>query len=287
MKHIYQSERRQKIRYLAIKNMNHSLGNSSNWSLPISLDVPFNNNKPDIPLQRQVWFYGMVTIGILANIVVLVVVCCSRQLHYPRHIFFAAISMYNTFSMIQPIVEIVAVVGRDQIACQLYVLGSGINYSVFLLFLVLAALDRYLAIAHNEWYKKRVTNRGVVYLLSIAFILTCFVITSPFWTGYKSIKSCTVNLTHMQFVLIYDLLLGIICVTLHAMILIQSRKKLRQFPSQLNQAPNVLQFLHSSLQRSHADVGKYNSDFMCGRLLMSALAVCAENVFLYLFCYFR
>ena len=249
--------------------MNNSLGNSTNWSLPISLDVPINMY--NISLHQQVWKYSMVTIGILANIFVLVVICCSRQLHYPRHVFWAAISLFNTISMIPQLAEIAAIVDRDQIACQLYVLGAGVNYSIFLLFLVLAALDRYLAISHYKWYKKRATNRGVVCLLFASFILTCFVITSPFWTGYKSLKNCTVNLTHMQCVLTYDLLLGIICVILHAMILIKSREILRQFPSHLNRAPNVLRFLHSAIQHSHADAGKYVT--VC-KSLMDTLADC-------------
>jgi hypothetical protein len=33
--------------------------------------------------------------------------------------------------------------------------------------LSLAALDHYLAIARYEWYKKKVTNRGVIVLISI------------------------------------------------------------------------------------------------------------------------
>jgi len=88
----------------------------------------------------------------------------------------------------------------------------------------MVAFDRYLAIAPYEWYKKKVTNKGTICLLSIVFAVTYFAATSPFWTGYKNIQNCTVNMTHMHVILIYDLLLGIICVILHARIYVRSRK---------------------------------------------------------------
>jgi hypothetical protein len=97
--------------------------------------------------------------------------------------------------------------------------------------MALAALDRYLAIARYEWYKRKVTNRGAIYLLSFGFFVTYTTITSPFWTRFKNISDCTVNITHMHYLMIYDLLLGVVCVILHAMLFLRSRAYINQYPS--------------------------------------------------------
>jgi 5-hydroxytryptamine receptor 1 len=75
----------------------------------------------------------------------------------------------------------------------------------------MAALDRYLAIACYECYKKKVTNRDVIVLISVTSALTFVIITSPFWTGYLSVYTCSINLARMHWVLAWNLLLGLVC----------------------------------------------------------------------------
>jgi hypothetical protein len=123
-------------------------------------------------LGQQSYRYGIVVLGSLINFVVVFVVYYSRQLHYPRHLFWAAISLINEFSIIQTLLEIVAILHGNRVACQIFVFNAGVSYTISLTFLALAALDRYLAIGRYEWYKNKVTNRGAIYLLSFGFIVT-------------------------------------------------------------------------------------------------------------------
>jgi hypothetical protein len=216
--------------------MNLSTETSTNTtlllSLPISLDVPWTLRSFS-PIQLS-YRCIIIIFGTLLNFLVIAVVRCSRQLHYPRHVFWVCISIVNQCTVIQSLVELVALVDRSRVACQIYVLNAGVCYTIFLTFLALAALDRYLAITRYEWYKNKVTNRSVIYLLSAGCFVTYTTITSPFWTGFKSIKNCTVNLTHVHSVMIYDLLLGFLCVILHIKIFLRSRKAARLQPR-----PNV------------------------------------------------
>lgn len=214
-------------------------------SLPISLlDVPWTLRSFS-PIQLS-YRCIIIIFGTLLNFLVIAVVRCSRQLHYPRHVFWVGISIINQCSVIQSLIELVAFVDRSRVACQLYVLNAGVYYTIFLTFLALAALDRYLAITRYEWYKNKVTNRSVIYLLSAGCFVTYTTITSPFWTGSKSIKNCTVNLTHVHSVMIYDLLLGFLCVILHIKIFLRSRKAARLQPRpNLADASIALQF-HSA-----------------------------------------
>ena len=196
----------------------------------VTFDVPMNVQP--ISLETQIFRLSIICVGFLLNGCLLVIFSCSRQLRFPRHLFWPAVALINFFYLIQCIIEIVAIVHQNPIACQMYVLNAGVGYSLLLLCLALTALDRYLSIAKHEWYKRRITNRVVLTVLYGSSAVTYIVITSPFWTGYKKISACTVNLTHMNCVLSWNLLLGITCVILHINIYIKSRALIRNCPPQ-------------------------------------------------------
>ena len=205
-----------------------------------NLDIPMNVRPLSLNIQK--FRMAVIVFGTLINFLVIVVICNSRQLFYPRHMFWVAISLINQKCIIQAIMEILAIVGNDKVACQIFVLNAGVNYTIVLVFLALAALDRYLAIARYEWYKKKVTNKGTICLLTIAFAVTYLAATSPFWTGYKNIKNCTINMTHMHVIFIHDLMLGIICITLHVMIFIRLRAAIRKQSLHFRPTSMTLQF---------------------------------------------
>jgi 5-hydroxytryptamine receptor 1 len=219
--------------------MNQSIQNST-FILAINLDIPMNQRR--MSLETQSFRFVVIVVGSLINFFVTVVIGCSRQLHYPRHLYWVAISLINQFCIIQAVIQIMANLTQIKVACQIFVLNAGVSFTIILTFLALTTLDRYLAIARHEWYKDTVTNRGTIGLLSIAFAVTYLAATSPFWTGFKNIKNCTINMTHMCVLLIYDLLLGIVCVILHAMIFVRSRKIINEQPSNFLQTSIALQF---------------------------------------------
>jgi 5-hydroxytryptamine receptor 1 len=231
--------------------MNQSIQNSS-----FSLDIPLNQRR--MSLETQSFRLVVITVGTLINFFVAMVIGCSRQLHYPRHLYWVAISLINQFCIIQAIIHIVAIMGNNKVACQIFVLSAGVYYTIVLTFLALTALDRYLAITRYDWYKEKVTNRGTIFLLSIAFAVTYGAATSPFWTGFKSIKNCTINMTHMHVILIYDLLLGILCVILHAMIFVRSRKIRNEQPSNFLQTSIALKFRTNLSIGLHSTPGKFS-----------------------------
>jgi 5-hydroxytryptamine receptor 1 len=226
--------------------MNESVGNLT--SLLTSLDIPLEVGR--MTLRTQTFRIVVIVISTLINCFVALVIGFSRQLHYPRHLHWIAIAVVNQFCLILAVVQILAHLGptQNRVACQIYVFNAGVFYTILLSFLALAALDRYLAVARYEWYKKKVTNRATISLLSFVFIVTYMVTTSPFWTGYKNIKNCKINLHHVHAYLIYDLLLGILCITLHTMIFIRSRKIIkRQPPNFLETSAIALQFRPSAV----------------------------------------
>ena len=228
----------------------------------VDFDVPMNVQS--ISLVEQIFRLSTIGVGLVLNFLLLLVISCSRQLRYPRHLFWSAVALINFFYLIQCIIEIVAIVYKDRTACQIFVLNAGVGYSLLLLCLSLAALDRYLSIAYYEWYKRRVSNRIVLIVLLGSSAVTYIVITSPFWTGYKYISACTVNLTHMNWVLIWDLLLGTVCFILHINIYIRSRAAVNHCPLRPNQVPLTFQFPNVSQHVAHQS----NSIARGGELLL-------------------
>lgn len=130
-------------------------------------------------LAQKIFQTLLIVVGMLLNATVLFVVSLSRQLRYPRHVFWAAVSFFECVFLVQSILEMVVILNRSDLACPPYVILASVDYSVLLLCLSLAALDRYLAIARYEWYKKKVTNRGVIVLISVTSTQTFVIITAP------------------------------------------------------------------------------------------------------------
>ena len=213
----------------------------SNVTLNNIFDMPLST-KP-IPEWQQALKISIFIFGFIAYLVIFLVIVYSRQLHFPRHIFWAGVTLINYYDLIQCVLEFVARVHHSLIACKIYVFNASVAYTSLLLCLSLAACDRYSAIAHYEWYKKRITNRVVIIAIATGFTVSFFVTTSPFWTDCKSPSKCTVNLTHMHWVLLWDVLLGIFSVALHVKIYIASRDAIRQYAPNLNQFPLTQRFV--------------------------------------------
>lgn len=195
--------------------------------------VSYVNNVPInvLSIQLEVVIYRCV-IGVLAvaiNTAIISTVSSCRQLYYPRHVYWVGISTVYLIYVIQPFMEVAAIYGNSQLACQVYVLLASVAHTVISIYLLLAACDRLIAIKYHEWYKKRMTNLKVIAILMAVYAATFITITSPFWLGYQHLSACTVNLTHMYRIMLVNLTLAIISICLHVRIFVSSRALLRQY----------------------------------------------------------
>ena len=191
-------------------------------------NVEFEIIGQELPVFHEMVRVIIVAIGLFLNSVVFIVIASLRQLHFPRHIYWAAISLVDCFFLVEVVLELFVIVKHDRVACRAYVLFAGVDYTMLLVCLSLAALDRYLAIARYEWYKKRVKSSRVTSLLVVACAGTFLAVTWPFWTGYRSIYKCAVEMTQVHNVFACDLLLGIVCVVIHIKIYVKSKRVIEQ-----------------------------------------------------------
>lgn len=181
-------------------------------------------------------------VSVLLNMTVITVVVCSRQLHLPRHIYWAGASIVILFLTAQWVDEVLIAPSGNHVACLFYELSSGVWYPTLLLFLSLAGLDRYAAIKHYEWYKKRVTNRKAIVAMLVSFTLTGLIGDAPFWLGYDSPHDCNVNLTHVFWIVTCNVALGAVNIVLQVKLFLVSRKIIREYFSNTMQMKPIYFF---------------------------------------------
>ncbi|XP_057369339.1 uncharacterized protein LOC130690340 [Daphnia carinata] len=220
----------------------------------------------------------VVAVGTFLNCIVILVVTSSQQLRYPRHIFWAAISFSECLFLVQCALELAVIVNHDQLACQVFVLMCSVDYSVLLLCILLAALDRYLSIVRYEWYKKNVTVRNVIVLISTTSALTLVIVTIPFWTGYQSIYTCTENLIHLHWVLAWDLVLGTVCVVLHFKIFVETKTIIRQYLPCYRHKPITVRFVTAPVRTSVASSGPRRETSPIGERVLFAFPEIPSSV---------
>jgi 5-hydroxytryptamine receptor 1 len=201
---------------------------------------------------------SVIGVGILLNCVVIFVVTFSRQLYYPRHIFWAAISIFECLFLVDNAFELVTVHKHDYLACRFVVLFYPVDYSILLICMSLAALDRYLSIVRFEWYQANVTNRGAIVSITIAVGITFVVFTSPFWTGFKSLNTCTTSMIHSLWVYSWNLFLGIVCLVLHLKIFIETKTLIRHYVPKYRRKPVTVKFENKSFIRQSSNISSGN-----------------------------
>lgn len=170
--------------------------------------------------------YVLAGITLLVNSTVIVVVSLSRQLHVPRHTFWVGISVVIEFCSLGLVAETFI---SNRTVCAMHQLSMGLWYPSLLLFLSLAGWDRYAAIKHYEWYKKRMTNKRAIVAMVSAWLLNALVTEAPYWTGYKSLFECSANAFHVHCLFLWDLLLAFSNVALQVKLFIESHQAIRDY----------------------------------------------------------
>ena len=120
------------------------------------------------PIDRNPFFMKVELIvsivGILMNILIACIILFNKHLRTnPRNIFLLGLVLSNLSASVPVFVEFSYFISPSQELCQVYVAIAGLSYVLFLTNLLLALVDRYAAIVHPLWHKKKVTVRLAVF----------------------------------------------------------------------------------------------------------------------------
>lgn len=194
-----------------------------------------NSSTPGIPLaslqagEHPVIPYVFVSLSVAVNVIVIIVVTLSRQLHEPRHVYWAGISLAVIFYTADWLVKAFITSDTDYLACIIYKLTICVSYPLLLSFLSLAGLDRYLAIEHYEWYKRKMTNKKALAGMFTALIINSGAFYSPYVTRHLTLNDCYYDLTHALCFVGWSVTLGAVNVVLQVKVFVVSMRAIRYY----------------------------------------------------------
>ena len=167
-------------------------------------------------------------IGIPLNLLVAIIIIRLRRLYSkPRHIFLLGIILSDLFIYVPVIIEFIYWIVPSNYICEAYVAVVDLPYAALLLNMLLALVDRYVAIKIPLWHRKRITVRFalVCFLLSSASIICITKFVYIF--NFASIR-CEISFDHSRVVGLTMAVLFVLCVIANSIVYRQTRTLLQK-----------------------------------------------------------
>jgi hypothetical protein len=168
-------------------------------------------------------------IGIPLNISITVATTRLRRLNrIPRNFFLLGIILSYLSSFIVPIIELLYwVLEPDESLCHAYVAVIAVPQGLLLVNMLLALIDRYLAINHQLLHREKMTNRLACCLIVTCSILTVFLFKFIYIVGLDILR-CEILLFHVKMTLILFMILFVSCTAMNIVIYRQTKILLRE-----------------------------------------------------------
>ena len=167
-------------------------------------------------------------IGIPLNVFVAIIIIRLRRLHSkPRNIFFLGIIFSNLLTFVPALIEVIYWVLPLDIVCQSYVAVSALPNTLLLWNMLLALIDRYVAIKYPIWHREKVTVRRVIYFLLFSSVFLGFLIKFVYIFGLIQLR-CTVWTVHSKVVGLTMAILFVLCVIAHFIVFQQTKTLLQK-----------------------------------------------------------
>jgi hypothetical protein len=169
------------------------------------------------------------SIGIPLNISIAVAITRLRRLHRkPRNFFLLAIILSYLSFFIVPIIEVIYWgIYPDESLCHAYVATIFVPQGLLLINMLLALIDRYLAINHPLLHREKMTNRLACCLIVTCSILTVFLFKFVYLVGLGILR-CEIFLLHAKILSILFMILFVSCTTMNIVIYRQTKILLRE-----------------------------------------------------------
>lgn len=176
-------------------------------------------------------------IGLPLNLFVAAVILRLKRMNSkPRNIVQLGLIFSNLFAYLPILIEFAYLYMPSPFLCQMYVAVVGLPYVVFLVNLIIALLDRYTAMAHQTWHKKRVTVRWVVAVQLLASLSVAVVYKFPYVSHIVPLE-CEIQMTQVRLITAVLFVLFILCVIGQLVVYLQIRRLLRRFPTVVGLGP--------------------------------------------------
>ena len=185
----------------------------SNTTFPIQLDTT-----------RSACHLFLVIVGLPLNIFVAVVIISFQRLHKPRNILWLGVTIANSLTLLTILFEFFASHLQSETVCKIFISVTGIAYTWLLFNLLLALIDRYLAIVHTLAHRKKVTVKRVIITQTIGFVIIVFLIKFHFITGLVPLTCADKIPEHSKIIAISNILLVSKCLIAHVVVYLKSKR---------------------------------------------------------------
>lgn len=167
--------------------------------------------------------------GIPINVLIGVVIARNRRLHNPRNTFWLGIIALNLMTMFMAVLKllVVHVAQPGDFTCLFFSSTTGKPYTILLFVMLLATLDRYVAITHPLYHRKHVTVRLVIIVQLGISVAVFFLLSMPFIFGWIPLR-CGFNLTLSKWTMLLRSILVSLCITAQVKVYLVTRQYLRQ-----------------------------------------------------------
>ena len=185
------------------------------------------------PIDRNPFFMKVELIvsivGILMNILIACIILFNKHLcTNPRNIFLLGLVLSNLSASVPVFVEFSYFISPSQELCQVYVAIAGLSYVLFLTNLLLALVDRYAAVVHPLWHKKKVTVRLAVFA-QLGASISITVIYKFAYIAQCIPLNCVFQLIQLKIFVVILFILYSCCIVLQIIVYRRTRKILGNY----------------------------------------------------------
>ncbi|EFX82082.1 hypothetical protein DAPPUDRAFT_316623 [Daphnia pulex] len=204
----------------------NSIANCSNYS------AQFDPIVTPVTLSRVETIVHLICLsqGIPINLLIGVVIARNRRLHNPRNTFWLGIIVLNLLTIFMAVLKLLVVHVADDPAhftCLLFSFMTGKPYTILLFIMLLAILDRYVAITYPLYHREHVTVRLVVFVQIGIFLAVFFLLSMPFIFNWIPLM-CGFNLMMGKWTMLLRSILVTMCITAQVKVYLVTRRYLRQ-----------------------------------------------------------
>lgn len=193
----------------------------NNSRVPIASHSPF---PIEMDTFRSSCHILLLITGVPLNLFIAGVIMTFKRLHNkPRNVLWLGVTFCNLFSLLTIFIEFLAYHTQNTFTCVIFVSTTGVAYTCLLFNLLLALIDRFAAIVHPLWHRRKVTVRWVVTGQSISFIVVVLLIKFQFIVEFSP-PNCEFYPVQAKTIAILNFILFALCIGAQTVVFHKTRQ---------------------------------------------------------------
>lgn len=162
--------------------------------------------------------------GIPLNLIIAFAIVAYRRLHNkPRNILWLGVTLANLLTLFTILVELFAYHLRSLATCKVFISVTGLAYTWLLFNMLLALVDRYIAIVYPLWHRKNVSVGRVIAGQGIGAFLITLLIKLPFAIGTIPLE-CGIIPGHSKIIAVSNFVFLTLCILAQIVVYVKTRR---------------------------------------------------------------